>query len=350
MHAFTAHGRFVHGLVLSIVLALSACGGGGGGGSAGTAADTGNAPAAPVAPTLDVPASTALTVSVFAGLEQAAGSAATVGAGTADGQGAAARFNFPDGLAALADGGLLVADSGNGVVRKIAGSGVVSTIAATLPVFKAGNDFSASPASYVAVDEQGTIYVTGRNTLSTNAIYAIAPGGQVRAHARMLGVTTALAAGAGGQLYVGNQGTIEVLNADGSRNRTISGTSCSESAIAVSGPVLYLACPGGSIVRSINAQGVSTIVAGQQSKPGSVDGDVATSRLETPSAVAVDPAGTLYIADARTIRRVGSDGVVQTIAVLSTSPMPDRIEALVWSRGMLYATVPHAVLRIGPVN
>lgn len=353
MHAFTLRRSFTCGLVLTVLLALGACGGGGGGASVvpGTPADAGVAPSAPTTYGGDgpAPAAPAPTVSVFAGVGQDAGSAATVGAGSADGQGGAARFNSPGGLATLSDGALLVADEGNNVVRRISASGLVSTLPATFAVFKA-NGFNSSPVSYVAVDDQGTIFVTGNNVLGTNAIYAIAPSGEVRVHAKFQEVTTSLATGPGAKLYVGTQGSIVVLNADGSRNRTIGGTSCSESAIAVNGPMLYLACPGGSTVRSIDAQGVSVIVAGQQSKPGNVDGAVGASRLESPSAVAVDPAGNIYIADIRTIRRMTPDGDVRTIAVSSAQTPLDHIRALAWSGGMLYATVPHAVLRIGPVN
>jgi sugar lactone lactonase YvrE len=350
VQAFKARGCVAAGLVLSSILALSACGGGGAGGPSGTPVDGTAAPSVPVPPAVDAPSAPVVTVSVFAGLQQAAGSDAAAGAGNVDAQGTAARFNSPNGLAASADGALLVGDEGNNVVRRIDASGAVSTLAASFPVFNAGNNFSSSPTSHVALDDQGTAYVTGDNVLGTNAVYAIGSSGQVRTVAKFQEVTTSLAPAPGGQLYVGTQGTVVVLNADGSRNRTIAGTSCSESAMAFGGPVLYLACPGGSVVRSLNAQGVSVIVAGQQSKPGNVDGDVASSRLDSPSAVAVDPSGNLYIADARSIRRVGADGGVRTIAVLANASTSVRVKALVWSRGMLYATVPHAVLRIGPVN
>ncbi len=48
--------------------------------------------------------------------------------GFADGPAASARFNQPSAVAMLADGSVLVADSGNGRVRRIAG-GVVTTVA-----------------------------------------------------------------------------------------------------------------------------------------------------------------------------------------------------------------------------
>ena len=50
-------------------------------------------------------------------------------AGFADGQGAAARFNLPLGLARDKDGSILVADRGNNAVRRVTREGEVSTVA-----------------------------------------------------------------------------------------------------------------------------------------------------------------------------------------------------------------------------
>ena len=49
--------------------------------------------------------------------------------GLVDGQGAAARFNNPQGLARDKDGSILVADTGNHAVRRVTMEGDVSTVA-----------------------------------------------------------------------------------------------------------------------------------------------------------------------------------------------------------------------------
>lgn len=76
-----------------------------------------------------------------------AGQAGT--AGRNDGKGIAARFDQPAGLALDAAGNLLVADAGNKALRRIAGDGVVGTLAARLPLQPQG----------VAIDARGAIVV-----------------------------------------------------------------------------------------------------------------------------------------------------------------------------------------------
>lgn len=85
-------------------------------------------------------------------------------AGDADGQGAAARFNHPWGLAAAADGTIYVADSGNYLIRAISTNGTVSTFAGTRGM-RGRADGSRASATFigpqgVALDGGGNLYVT----------------------------------------------------------------------------------------------------------------------------------------------------------------------------------------------
>jgi sugar lactone lactonase YvrE len=83
-------------------------------------------------------------------------------AGFTDGQGAAARFNSPTGLARDKDGSILVADMGNNAVRRVTMEGKVSTVAGNVEAGYADGEGAAArfhrPTS-VVVDKEGTIVV-----------------------------------------------------------------------------------------------------------------------------------------------------------------------------------------------
>lgn len=83
--------------------------------------------------------------------------------GTADGTGAAARFNFPQGIAADRNGNMYVADTGNHTIRLITTTGIVSTLAGR-PGQSGTADGSASAALFdapdrLSVDAAGTVYL-----------------------------------------------------------------------------------------------------------------------------------------------------------------------------------------------
>ena len=86
-------------------------------------------------------------------------------AGFADGQGAAARFNFPSGLARDKDGSILVADRGNNAVRRVTMEGAVSTVAGNGEAGYADGEGAAArfnDPTDVVVDKEGSILVADR--------------------------------------------------------------------------------------------------------------------------------------------------------------------------------------------
>ncbi len=108
-----------------------------------------------------------------------AGTAGT--AGSNDGTGSAASFDYPGGIAAGADGTLYVADTGNNTIRKITSAGVVSTLAGTASASCGHSDGEGNAASFcyptdVAVDSGANIYVVDG---SNNTIRRITPAGVV---------------------------------------------------------------------------------------------------------------------------------------------------------------------------
>src|SRR6266581_2875799 len=80
---------------------------------------------------------------------------------------------------------------------------------------------------------------------------------------------------------------------------------------------LYIADHGHNRIRKVNTDGIITTVAGNGTFGFSGDGGLATSaNLWGPTGVAVDAAGNLYIADYgnNRIRRVNTDGIITTVA------------------------------------
>lgn len=78
---------------------------------------------------------------------------------------------------------------------------------------------------------------------------------------------------------------------------------------------LYVADTGNHAIRKISAQGQVTTLAGN-GQAGDRDGDSTSAQLNAPLAVAVDADGNVYVADTYNdkIRRISSDGKVSTIA------------------------------------
>ena len=214
--------------------------------------------------------------------------------GSADGIGGAAQFNFPYGVVVDAAGNIYVADWGNNVIRKISASGVVTTIAGTAAISGNANG-TGSAAQFngpcgIGVDNAGNVYVADSNNCT---IRKIGPGG----------VVTTLAGTAGVQGSADGIGSAATFN--------------NPSGIAVddTGNV-YVADTNNHSIRKITAGGVVTTLAGTAGVQGSADGTGSAARFYEPYGVAVDRAGTVYVADSGNdiVRRVTARGVVTTLA------------------------------------
>ncbi len=221
-----------------------------------------------------------------------------MGCGNADGAGDVAKFSNPSRIAIDNVGTLYVTDTFNHTIRKITTAGVVSTLAGL-----AGNvgstDGTGSAARFfaprgIAVDAAGTVYVADSNNATIRQITAG-------------GVVTTLAGLAGSTGSVDGTGTAARFN--------------QPLGLAVDGAgVVYVADSGNNAIRKITAGGVVTTLAGLAGNFGSTDGTGSAARFNAPAGLAVDGAGTLYVADRNnnTIRQVvTATGVVTTLAGLA---------------------------------
>jgi sugar lactone lactonase YvrE/thiol-disulfide isomerase/thioredoxin len=305
-----------------------------------------------------------LTVSTLAGQPLTSGSA--------DGTGSAARFFYPSGVAADSAGNLYLADTDNDTIRKIvASTGTVTTLAG-LAGNSGSTDGTGSAARFdnpsgLAVDSAGNVYVA--DTLN-NMLRRVTPAGVVSTVAGSPGAAGSLDGTGTAALFNGPQGlAIDSSNnlyvAD-TNNHTIRKVVLSTGAVTTvaglagnpgsadgmvdlaqfnypsgvavdSSNNLYVADSENHTIRMISVVGLiasplgtpgSTVVstlAGTAGNSGGADGTGGSARFNSPSAVAVDSSGTLYVADTDnfTIRTVVpstgavTTGVVTTLAGLA---------------------------------
>lgn len=197
------------------------------------------------------------------------------------GDAAGARLDLPSGLAIDGEGGVLLVDQGNQVIRRIAADGTIARF-----------------AGRCVVDECEAGQVPERCPDSDRA-YCGDP-------AACAAPCMAAFAGDGG----------DALDA---RFSFSSGATATPSARIAFGPdgSLYVADTESHRVRRVGADGVVTTVAGTGERGTGGDGGPATAaRLSGPSDIAVGLDGTLYVADTGSscIRAIDSSGIITTLA------------------------------------
>ena len=268
------------------------------------------------------------------------------------GPAARAQLNSPAGVAVDGSGNLYIADRDNDRIRKVDSTGTITTVAGGGRGNGLGNDGPAvlarlnGPAG-VAVDGSGNLYIADSNyhrirkVDSTGTITAFAGTGRPGlggdggpALQAQLRTPVGVAVDSSGNLYIADRthrirkvdsaGTITTVAGGGrigdlrDRIPAVEAWLDSPTSVAVDGSGnLYIADSGNDRIRKVDSEGTITTVAGGGEGAGSGDGGPATqARLDRPTSVVVDASVNLYIADRNNhrIRKVDSTGTITTIA------------------------------------
>ncbi|WP_438031825.1 hypothetical protein [Sorangium sp. So ce204] len=259
----------------------------------------------------------------------------------------------PSGVAAAPDGSVTIADSFHHRVRRVGADGVIETVAGT-GVAGGGGDGGPAVAAELEVPRglafgpDGSLYIAEQGG---NRVRRVAPDGTI---ATVAGTGISGDGGDGGpatlatlrqpfSVAVGLDGSVTIADTGNHRVRriapdgvieTVAGTGVAgfggdggpaEAALLRQPRGVALQRDGSVVVvdtdnhrvRRIDVQGTIRTIAGTGVPGTAGDGDLALrAQLKGPTAATAGPSGELYIADGHgyRLRRIGTDGVITTIA------------------------------------
>lgn len=268
-------------------------------------------------------------------------------------------FDGVSGVAVDTAGDLYIADSANGVVEKVTPDGILAIVAGTGTPGRPGpptpgpaTGSKVSPAG-VAVDNAGDLYIADD---FNEVVEKVTPGGilSIVAGTGTSGPPTpgpatssdladpgGVAVDAAGDLYIADSvnnvvervtpgGILAVVAGTGTLGPPAPGPATSSPlanpagvAVDIAGN-LYIADNLSEVVEKVTPQGVLSIVAGTGNRGAPTPGPATSSPIGSPTELALDAAGNLYIADGdnRVVEEVTPGGILSIVAGTGTRGPP----------------------------
>lgn len=240
------------------------------------------------------------------GRMQILGGSGVPGGATASVPALQATLNHPAGIAVDSVGAIVVADSANHALRRIQ-SGVMTTLQ-----IQNSSELIDLPVS-VSADASGNLFAVSAN----GPLIRVAASGAARLFA---GDAREVAADLAGNVYFTNGWSVRRIANDG-QIRTLTGTvdpffRPADIKQDLAGEFIVADSMNHRIRRISPAGVISTIAGDGEPGFGGDGGSAIQARLQTPTAIALDRAGNIYVADTENhrVRRIRPDGQIHTVA------------------------------------
>ncbi len=238
-----------------------------------------------------------------------------------NGAATAAKLNFPQSVAVDDTGNVYIGDGFNYVIRKVDTAGIITTFAGTgVPGFSA-NGTAAKLANLipgnVMTDHNGNVYIADNDRMlrkiNTAGIISTVAGTSSSGYSGDGGLATSATFGNVGEMAMDTYGNI------------------------------FIADEINNVIRKVNIAGIITTIAGsgglnngQGIGYGSYTGDgglADSATLNSPTSVAIDPVGNLYISDHsnNVIRKVTAISGMTHICLGDTTKFNVPVTGGIWS-------------------